>query len=130
MNLRYFFALTLAGISLFSAVPAQAQQRLIEPVSPSLVRQGQATLWQSFTSRQRSIATAVANISVNYYNRTGRAMPLTQTNLNAVRHSVGASSSEASFVYNRMRANNAFINSITSGNRVADDVDRLINSIY
>jgi len=128
MKSRYLFALLMMGCTLLPALPARAQYRIIDPISPILMRQGQEALWRSYTPRQRQIATAIGQLVNNHYNRTKQPVPLTQANVNYAMRYVGANASERNFVIDRIQANNQALSALIDLEDEIQRTEELLNS--
>jgi len=128
MKSRYLFALMMMGCTLLATPPARAQSRILDPISPVLMRQGQEALWRSYTPRQRQIATAIGQLVNNHYSRTKQPVPLTQANVNYAMRYVGANASEHNFVVDRIQANNRALNALNDLERELRRTEEMLNS--
>ncbi len=132
MKLHPLLALTLASLPLLMALPAQANpalsacQSITDTIrryyctAPIQAQEARNALWQSYTPRQQQLATAVGQISSDYYNQTGQPVPVTQESVGLVMQAVGANSAEAAFVRERLQANSNASASINQVDVVID----------
>ncbi|BDA76468.1 hypothetical protein CAL7716_106340 (plasmid) [Calothrix sp. PCC 7716] len=73
----------------------------------------------SYTSRQKQLATAIAQIVYNYYQNTGQPIPITNQSIIIIMSAVGATPQEAAFIQDRIVAN--------SNTLATPKVDTIIN---
>ncbi len=141
MKLRSLLALTIAGLPLLLAVPAQANpalsacQSIADPIqryyctAPIQAQEARNALWQSYTPRQQQLATAVGQIAFDYYNQTGQPVPVTQESIRLVMQAVGANSSEAAFIRGRLQANSNASASLIEADSVINQADDFLQCL-
>lgn len=129
MKVRDFLLLAAATLPLVITLPAQAQYQIRDPYSEALVQQAQRDLWNSYTPRQRNLATIISQISYAYFQRTGQPLPVNSETISIVMEGIGARQSEAGFVRDRMRANSNGAQGIISLERATDRTERFIQCL-
>ncbi|MGB7084244.1 MAG: hypothetical protein WBD47_01730 [Phormidesmis sp.] len=117
MKLHPLLAFSIFSLPMAITMPAQANpalaacQSIADPIrryyctAPIQAEEARNALWQSYTPRQRQLATAVGQIASDYYSQTGQPVPVTTESVRLVMQAVGANNSEAAFVRERLQAN-------------------------
>ena len=141
MKLHSLLALTIAGLPLLLAIPAQANpalsacQSITDPIrryyctAPIQAQEARNALWQSYTPRQQQLATAVGQIASDYYNQTGQPVPVTQESVALVMQAVGANSSEAAFIRGRLQANSNASASLIEADSVINQAEDFLQCL-
>ena len=143
MKLRQLLFLPLLGISLTTAVakPATANPALAacagiqDPIRrfycEGSILSGQASqaLVNSYSPRQRQLAQVIGEVIYAYYERTGQPLPVNQENLRIMMEGIGASPSEAPFVYDRMVAHSNAIAAIIEADATINRMNGFLNCL-
>ena len=102
--MRLLSAITVICLSLAWVNSAKAQVDYQQVSSYAAEQQANNPNWQRYTSRQRAIATAIAQITATYYGQTAQSLPVTPETVALVMQAIEAEPSEAAFVCDRMYA--------------------------
>ena len=143
MAIHQLLLIPLLGISLAATVaktavanPAlEACSSIQDPIRrfycEGSILSGQASqdLVNSYSPRQRQLAQVIGQVVYAYYEQTGQPLPVTQATLQLMMEGIGASASEASFVYDRMVAHSNAIAAIIEADVTINRMNGFLNCL-
>jgi len=130
------FSLTTAVAKTAAANPAlEPCSAIQDPIQrfycEGAILSGRASqaLMNGYTPRQQQLAQVIGKVVYAYYEQTGQPLPVNQETLRIVMQGIGASASEASFIYDRMVAHSNAIAGITEADVTINRMNSFLNCL-